>query len=92
MRRRPSRFEEEDASVGINNEAIALDNESGQDDLPISLEDVHQESAHDPVPNQEAIPMANQKIDRAIWGELKGKDLVGLVWFGLQAPPQAESA
>ena len=41
MRRRPSRFEEEDAPVGINNEAIALDNESGQDDLPISLEDVH---------------------------------------------------
>ena len=63
MRRRPSRFEEEDAPVGINNEAIALDNESGQDDLPISLEDVHQESAHDPVPNQEAIPIANQKID-----------------------------
>ena len=64
-RRRHSRFEEEDASVGVNNETIALDDESGQDDLPISLEDVHQESAHDPVPNQEAIPMRNQKIDRA---------------------------
>ena len=59
MRRHPSRFEVGNGSVGINNEAIALDDESGQDDLPISLEDVHQESAHDPVPNQEAIPMAN---------------------------------
>ena len=51
MRRRPSRFEEGDATVGINNEAIALD-ESGQDEVPISLEDVHQESAYDTVPNR----------------------------------------
>ena len=79
---RPSRFGA-DALFGVNDGAIASEDSghglrpadsknflenSGQVEDPISLEDLHQESASDSVPDQKVIPTANKKIDRPIWG------------------------